>query len=118
MGPRGPMVAEVKELPDDKVTSKYSPADEKVGAPTGSDPYWATVRAPPPVALAIVPSLVQVAVPDELDEERFATTEETAKPDYRLDPDHGSGGRGVDHVPTTELETEGSGARGCPVRSG
>src|ERR1035437_3905651 len=72
MGPRGPMVAEVKELPDDKVTSKYSPADEKVGAPTGSDPYWATVRAPPPVALAVVLSLVQVAVPDELDEERFA----------------------------------------------
>lgn len=66
------MVAEVKELPDDKATSKYSPVDEKVGAPTGSDPYWATVRAPPPVALAVVPSLVQVAVPDELDEERFA----------------------------------------------
>ena len=68
------MVAEVKELPDDKATSKYSPVDEKVGTPTGSDPYWATVRAPTPVALAVVLSLVQVAVPDELDEERFANS--------------------------------------------
>gem|GEM_PF-5486208 len=67
-------MAEVKELPDDKATSKYSPAEEKVGAPTGSDPYWATVRAPTPAALAVVPSLVQVAVPDELDEERFANS--------------------------------------------
>jgi hypothetical protein len=67
------MAAEVKELPDDKATSKYSPVDEKVGAPTGSDPYWATVRAPTPVALAVQLSLVQVAVPDEPDEERFAS---------------------------------------------
>jgi hypothetical protein len=33
------MVAEVKELPDDKARTKYSPVEEKVGAPTGSDPY-------------------------------------------------------------------------------
>ena len=71
-------VAEVKELPDDKATSKYSPAEEKVGAPTGSDPYWATVRAPTPAALAVVPSLVQVAVPDELDEEQFCELVEPA----------------------------------------
>ena len=72
------MVAEVKELPDDKATSKYSPVEEKVGAPTGSDPYWATVRAPTPVALAVVLSLVQVAVPDELDEEQFCELVEPA----------------------------------------
>jgi hypothetical protein len=33
------MVTEVKELPADRATSKYSPVEAKVGAATGSDPY-------------------------------------------------------------------------------
>jgi hypothetical protein len=57
------MVVEENELPEEMATSKYSPADEKVGAPAGLELYSATVRAPRPVALAVVLSLVAVAVP-------------------------------------------------------
>ena len=62
------IVREVKALPDDRATSKYWPEEEKVGAETGSDPYWATVSAPTPVLLAVVLSLVAVTVPVELDD--------------------------------------------------
>jgi hypothetical protein len=61
-------VREVKELPVDRATSKYCPLVVKVGAATGSDPYWATVMAPTPVLLAVALSLVAVAVPDELED--------------------------------------------------
>ena len=59
-------VVEVKELPVDSATSKYSPDEEKLGAPTGSEEYCATVSAPTPVAEAVVASLVAVAVAVEL----------------------------------------------------
>jgi hypothetical protein len=39
---------------------------------TGSDPYCATVSAPTPVPLAVVPPLVAVAVPPELLDVAFA----------------------------------------------
>ena len=83
---------EVKELPDDRATSKYSPVDEKVGAPTGSDPYWATVKAPTPVAEAVVPSLVAVAVPVELVDVPLAELVEPA-----------GGGGGVGPAAETEI---------------
>ena len=66
------MVVEVKELPEERATSKYSSAEVKLGAPAGLEPYWATVRAPRPVAEAVVLSLVAVAVPVELLEEPLA----------------------------------------------
>jgi hypothetical protein len=62
------MVRDVKVLPDESATSKYCPVEENVGAATGSDPYWATVSAPTPILLAVVLSLVAVAVPVELDD--------------------------------------------------
>jgi hypothetical protein len=62
------IVVEVKALPAESATSKYSPDEVKEGALTGSDPYWATVRPPTPVPLAVVPALTAEAVPVELDE--------------------------------------------------
>jgi hypothetical protein len=62
------MVALVNELPDERTTSKYSPAEEKLGNPTGSELYCATVSPPIPVADAVVLSLVAVAVPVGLDD--------------------------------------------------
>jgi len=61
-------VTEVKALPAESEASKYFPDEINEGALTGSDPYWATVSPPTPVALAVVPALVAVAVPLELDE--------------------------------------------------
>jgi hypothetical protein len=61
-------VVAVKELPDEMATSRYFPAEGKLGEPTGSELYCATVRAPTPVADAVVLSLVAVAVPVELDD--------------------------------------------------
>jgi len=55
-----------KELPVDSATSKYSPVEVNVVVPTGSDPYCATVSAPTPAPLAVVPPLVAVAVPAEV----------------------------------------------------
>jgi hypothetical protein len=60
------------ELPDDRATSKYSPAEVNVGATTGSDPYCATVSAPTPAPLAVVPPLVATAVPVEVLDVAFA----------------------------------------------
>ena len=54
------------ELPVESATSKYSPVEVKVGAPTGSDPYCATVSAPTPEPLAVVPAFVAVAVPPDV----------------------------------------------------
>ena len=79
-------MTEAKELPDDKATSKYPPADEKLGLPTGFELYWETVRAPTPAALAVVLSLVAVAVPVELAEPPLAEL---------VEPDGGGGGIGV-----------------------
>jgi hypothetical protein len=59
-------VTDENELPVDSATSKYSPVEVNVGATTGSDPYCATVSAPTPAPLAVVPLLVATAVPVEL----------------------------------------------------
>lgn len=56
-------VSEVKVLPEETRTSKYSPLEENVGVPTGSEENWDTVTPPIPVASTVVPSLVAVAVP-------------------------------------------------------
>lgn len=79
----------VKELPDDSTTLKYSPAESKVGAPTGSELYWARVSALTPVAEVVVSSLVAVAVPVEFDDDPLAEL---------VDPDGGVGGVGDDDV--------------------
>jgi hypothetical protein len=57
------IVVEVKPLPAESATSKYSPDEVKEGVLTGSFPYWATVTPPTPVALAVVPALTAEAVP-------------------------------------------------------
>lgn len=49
--------------------SNHSPLEEKVGAPTGSEENWDTRSAPMPVAVAVVPLLLAVAVPDCVVEE-------------------------------------------------
>lgn len=59
----------LKELPLESTTSKYSPGEEKLGAPTGFEVYCATVSAPTPVADAVVPLLVAIAVLVALDDE-------------------------------------------------
>jgi hypothetical protein len=61
-----------KELPVESATSKNSPVEVNVEARTGSDPYCATVSAPTPAPLAVVPPLVAVAVPVELLDVAFA----------------------------------------------
>jgi hypothetical protein len=61
-------VTEVKALPAESEASKYFPDEVNEGALTGSDPYWATVSPPTPIALTVVPAFVAVAVPLELDE--------------------------------------------------
>jgi hypothetical protein len=66
------IVAEVKALPEESATSKYAPDEVKEGAVTGSEPYWATVSPPTPVALAVVPALMAEAVPVGLDEVALA----------------------------------------------
>jgi hypothetical protein len=65
-------VVEEKAFPVDKATSKYSPDEVNEGAMAGSDPYCATVSAPTPVALAVVPTFVAVAVPVEPPDVAFA----------------------------------------------
>jgi hypothetical protein len=65
------IVRALKLLPEATCTSKYSPGAEKLGLPTGSLPYWDTVTAPSSLAVTVVPSLVTLQVPDELDEEQF-----------------------------------------------
>lgn len=76
----------VKVFPDDSATSKYWPEALKLGLPTGSELYWATVRAPSPVADAVVLSLVALAVPVELDDVPLVEL---------VDPDGGEGGVGA-----------------------
>jgi len=61
----------LKLLPEAISTSKYSPEDEKLGAPTGSLLYWETVADPSPLAATVVASFVALQVPDGLDEEQF-----------------------------------------------
>jgi hypothetical protein len=78
-------VRPVKALPEESATSKYSPDEEKLGEPTGSEAYCATVSAPTPLADAVVPSLVAVAVPVELDDVPLAEL---------IDPDGAGGGVG------------------------
>jgi hypothetical protein len=51
-----------KLLPEATCTSKYSPADEKLGAATGSPLYWARVKDPKPVPVTVVPSFVALHV--------------------------------------------------------
>ena len=59
------MLAWEKMLPVAISTSRYSLADENVGFPTGSDPYWERVSAPTPEACTVVESLRTVQLPDE-----------------------------------------------------
>ena len=74
-----------KLLPEATCTSKYSPGAEKLGLPTGSLPYWDTVTDPSSLAVTVVPSLVTLQVPDELDEEQFCEL---------VAPEGGEGGEG------------------------
>ncbi len=53
-------------FPVDRATSKYFPVVVKVAVRAGLDPYCATVSAPWPEPLAVVPELVAVAVPPEV----------------------------------------------------
>jgi len=66
------IVAVVNALPAERATSKYAPDEVKGVAITGSDPYWATVSPPTPVALAVVPALTAEAVPVEIEESPLA----------------------------------------------
>lgn len=72
------IVTEENKFPAETATSKYSPDVVTESAPAGFDPYWATVSAPTPVALAVVPSFVAVAVPVELPDVPFAELTEPA----------------------------------------
>src|ERR1035437_8888292 len=79
------MVRLLKLLPEATSTSRAPPDAEKVGPPPGSEPYWETVSDPSPLAETVVPSLVQVATPDGLEEEQLCEL---------VAPDGGAGGVG------------------------
>src|ERR1035437_5776680 len=79
------MMRLLKLLPEATSTSRYTPDAEKVGLPTGSEPYWEPVSDPSPLAQTVVPSLVALQVPDDLAAEQLCQL---------VAPDGGAGGGG------------------------
>ena len=60
--------SELNVLPEETRMSKYSPLDEKFGAPTGSPENSDTVIPPTPVPETTVPPSAALAVPDWVSE--------------------------------------------------
>jgi len=71
-------VTELKELPAERETSKYSPEAWKLGDGPGFDANWATVSPPTPFPVTVVCTLVAVAEPVGLSETALAELVEPA----------------------------------------